>query len=457
MAVTTTASEAAQRPDAHRRFRSRQFENARRHSVDVLFFIYLILIFDGVLRKYGLPEYQRPLILLRDPVVFYLYIHALRHGLMQRSAFLFTGLVFAMLTIIVVGIQMETSAVPTFMMVYGFRMYYSLLLLPFVMAVVLNNQDLQRFFRLNLILVTLMAPLMVLQVVSSPQDWINTGGAMDDALLFRNLSYAGFVRPSGFFTSTGGAGPFLMLVGAIVLSVALMPKSERGCSQRLFVAGTLSLMVCASVCGNRGALLGLLLVGVGALLLTFILPPGHIASSRAVTRAVALAIGGLVVALVFFPKNFDAMEIRWTAANANVGPFQIIYRALDSFVDFVRMIELVPPDGVGMGAGTNAATAYLVTSTYGFEAESGWSRHIVDLGPFLGITFIVWRIALTIYVGMVAFKHGRRSGDHRPWLIFAAMGHIILFGQTSGNSDVAGFAWFAIGLILAAPNYVRSN
>lgn len=456
MVMTTSAGQAAQQTDIRSHFRFRQLEIARRHAVDVLFFIYLIIVLEGLIRKYGLPDYQRPLILLRDPVVLYLYIHALRNGLVKRSALLVSGLILMVATILVVGIQLTTTNVPDFLMAFGFRMYYSLLLMPFIIATVFNHEDMQRFFRLNLILVTLMAPLLVLQVTSPKISWINTGGAFDEDLRFINLTYGTFIRPSGFFTSTGGAGPFLTLAGAIILSIALMPRRERPCSALMFMVATVSFMVSIAVCGNRGAIVGLLIVGISASLLRFILPLGHQGANRAIFGAAAYAVACFVVALVLFPDNFSALEERWSGANAYVGPFQIIYRALDGFIDFIGFLDRVPGQGIGIGAATNAATTYFVQSAYLFEAESGWSRHIVDLGPFLGIVFIGWRIWFTIHLFLSSLSIARSVGDPRPWLMFAAMGIIILYGQTSGNSTIAGLAWFGAGLILAAPNYART-
>ena len=67
------------RPNMDNQSRSRQHEISRRHAVDVVILIYLIIVLDGVLRKYLFPNIQRELAFLRDPIVLYLYHNLVHH------------------------------------------------------------------------------------------------------------------------------------------------------------------------------------------------------------------------------------------------------------------------------------------------------------------------------------------------------------------------------------------
>lgn len=134
----------------------RQGELARQHAVNVIMLVYLVTVFDGVLRKYIMPEYSRELLFIRDPIVMYLYIHALRHRLIAQSAFLSTGIVLFVIAVVIVLVQLNYITIDPIFVVYGFRQYFSLLPLPFIMANVLRRADINRFIRMNLVISILM-------------------------------------------------------------------------------------------------------------------------------------------------------------------------------------------------------------------------------------------------------------------------------------------------------------
>jgi hypothetical protein len=111
--------------------------------------------------------------------------------------------------------------------------------------------------------------------------------------------------------------------------------------------------------------------------------------------------------------------------------------------------------------GSNAANILVVAPTASFAqimdlVENDWSRHIVDLGPIIGIGYIVFRIVFTIHLGIIAVQSAIRYSDPRPWLIFSAIGIEILNGTVAGQTTLNGLTWFYVGLVMAAPTYRRS-
>jgi hypothetical protein len=106
-----------------------------------------------------------------------------------------------------------------------------------------------------------------------------------------------------------------------------------------------------------------------------------------------------------------------------------------------------PPLGVGLGAGTNAAAAY--EGAKGFRwGEGEWPRVIFEAGPILGLSYLLWRLWLTIAIGLAAFR-AARSGKLLPLLLWGACASGVISGQW-GQATVQGFSVFTLGLCLAA-------
>src|SRR4051794_17011249 len=136
-ADATTARGELRGTTARGRLQSNQSEIARRHAANVVLFIYLIIVLDGVVRKYILPDLQRPLVFIRDPFILYLYVSAARHSLIKNSGFLAGFGALLVIEVLISSVKAVDSPDPL-LILYGLRQYFSLIFLPFIMASVLR-------------------------------------------------------------------------------------------------------------------------------------------------------------------------------------------------------------------------------------------------------------------------------------------------------------------------------
>jgi hypothetical protein len=447
-------------PAAVRNAMSGTREKARRHAVNITILIYLIIVLDGIARKYLLPELQRPLLFMRDPFVLYLYAHAMTHGFIKKSGFLAAALVLFFVTLVVIVPQSISSADSLIFVAYGLRQYFLIIPLAFVIADIFHHEDLQRFFRINMILMVLMAPLMLLQVLSPPGAWINVGGAGNIDLQFGNNAFGEFVRAPGFFTSAVGTAIFMPFIAAVLLFSWSVPRRERPASALLLFAATFALMVAIAMSGSRGAIVGVLLVAGAGVLSAFVMP-GRKSTSRAAGASIFIAVAATATFFFLFPDQFSALNERWVGANEDEGNLAIVWRAFGDFTAFFPLVTVTPLTGIGLGMGSNAANILVVNPSANLTdilnmIESDWSRQIVDLGPVIGIFYIILRITLAIDLGLIAIKNAVRYADPRPWFIASAVGIQLLDGLITGQSTANGLVWFYVGLILAAPRYRRA-
>ena len=432
-------------------------ERARKNAVRLIAVIFLIIIFDGSVRKYALPELEQYANFLRDPFVAWLYAVALTHGFIRRHWILTFGLFLAVLASVLAVLQLLAgSNVSVSLLIFGFRQYFVLIPLPFIMSKVLRQHDLDRLFRLALWILIAMAPLMVVQVFSPRGSWVNIGRGLD-VERFALLNFGEFVRAPGFFTAAMGPAYFLPFCGAILLSCWMLPRDRRPCSTTLFLLAAGALCVALSVAGNRTAIVLSLFVLLASIPAAILMVRSSRSAPKSLIGIVLLCVVGLTVAALLFPDQYDALYNRWSGANAltdaelgvSYGPFAILARAVRDMLNVVDVISATPLVGFGLGLGTNAATILIAADSFLPPAEPALSRHIIDLGPVVGVIFIVFRFVLATWLGMIAWRTSRQHHDPRAWMLYSVTGTILLTGLIHEQSTASGLVWYWIGLILA--------
>lgn len=117
------------------------------------------------------------------------------------------------------------------------------------------------------------------------------------------------------------------------------------------------------------------------------------------------------------------------------------------------MAARAPFFGHGIGVGSNVG-ARILSGQVGFLlAEDEWGKSFLELGPLLGGSFIIYRIALAIFLFLVGFRALFTHRDPLPLGLWAACAPTILLHQWAPPT-LLGFAVFGGGLILASVNYV---
>jgi hypothetical protein len=445
-AMAPAAEEAASQP-------------AARAIQKLVLVIFWLLIMEGALRKWVAPGFSHILFFVRDPFVLLVYWYALRGGLFKGSGpFLTVGLIFAALAPLLALAQISSIGDSRMgaVAVYGWRQYFLYLPLPFVIARALNQQFLWKFARHVFLATILTAPLMFVQFHSSPASVINRGAAEDEALQFKSFDLLGDrIRPSGFFTSTVGVGNLVPSAFALLLGAWLTPAIRRGVKTPILLLTAAAIASCLAQSGSRGAFVATALVVLASLFVGLLIPDGGTRTRALVIPGVLLGVGAVLYPILF-PEAFATMLARATTSDTfgtGVGQYGIIGRALYETIDFVSLMGDAPLVGYGLGLGGNGRTFlgtesdFLLQNAY---AESDWARHIIDLGPLLGVLFILYRIALTFDLFRRTVQATVRARDPVPLLLFGYVGIGVFYGQLTGHGTVGGFLWLFLGVTLAS-------
>jgi hypothetical protein len=413
--------------------------------------LYLLIIIEGALRKWVFPDWVNVLYFCRDPLVFAIYITALKYKVWDRSS----ALSKASLAVVAAGsalaiLEVSLGMVEPTVGVYGWRNYFLYVPLPFVMAACWERADVDRLCRITLTISPVLAGLVAWQFASPAKAMVNAG--LIEGGVYQPGVADDIVRTYGTFTSSAGQGPFV--AACLAVCVAAMTSRKRFASRATIAVGFVSSLTMLGLSGSRSAFGYAAMVAVGSVVASALL----FGQSRGAAKALAAGVGATCIAWLLIPLVFgsaiDALADRTEgAAVAEAATYDLgtLGRALDPLAHFMDVIPHVPPGGFGLGRFGNAfSLASYDRLSYAIHVEDDWSRHVAELGPAGGIAFILFRVCLTVWLGVNAAQATRRLGEPRPFLLFAVVFPLLLIGQITGQGSVNALGWFFTGVTLAA-------
>jgi hypothetical protein len=410
----------------------------RQYVRQLIWAYFWLLLGEGILRKWLLPQLSTFIFLARDPVVIAAYLMAWRGNIFPKNIFVITLLILGPLSFLT-GLIAEESNILVAMV--GARTNYLHLPMIFLMPLVMDLEDAKKFGRWMLILSVPIAALMVLQFQSSPASWINNSAMAGIAQID---SVEGRIRPAGPFVYSTGPTMFYGMVCSYLFYSILRPGTYKA---SLTLPAMASLLVAMSVSGSRSLIATVATVAFSGIVMLAAHP-------RLFSRFVLLSCcAGVLFAafstMGFFGEGQRSLMLRFEAASdAEGGLAGTASRFGLAFTEFLDFIPSTPWFGYGLGMGTNGG-AFLLTGEMQFLlAEAEWSRIILELGPIMGVAFIAWRVAVTAMIGFKAVVQAF-YGYCLPVLVFGAIGQFLLI-QPFGPATSLGFAVFGSGLVMVA-------
>ncbi len=422
-------------------------EKALKYTRLLIWAYMALLILEGALRKWILPQLSDPLLIIRDPVVLLIYLCALRAGVFPRHPFVITLGIIAFLSalvgmlVLLPYLSFKTNFLVT---AYGFRSNFLHLPLIFVIANVFDARDVKRMGKWILIALIPMALLMAAQFQASPDSAINRTAGIGEGEQI--TAGGGKIRPPGTFSFVSGIICFVGVAAAFLIHGILSRTTYR--NWLLFAAG-FALVVCIVVSGSRSvvATVGLVLLSLVVILVVRPEAVNQIGKSLLLVAVLGWAMSYLPI----FQQGLGILSNRFVeSAEATDTTIAggMISRVFAGFIEGFRVFDRLPFFGHGLGLGTNAGAKF-VTGHVGFLLGEGeWSRLLLEGGPILGLSFIIWRVALTVYLGLRSVR-ALGLGETLPIILFSSMFVTFLNGQF-GQPTILGFAALFAGLCLAA-------
>jgi len=424
---------------------STRFEARRKFAVRWVYFIYVLMLIEGPLRKWFLPGLAGPLTVLRDPFVIALYGYCLANRLMLRRGIAEKWLGFAVAASIFGLLQYANNGFGLTGWALGLRSYWLYMPLAFVIARCFTYNDLIRFLRVNMWIAIPYATLVATQYSSGAGSFINWGVGADEG---GSLGLSdGIVRPFGLFSYTAPNVQFTSAVIAMFLALYLTKRTVQP-SLPIFFVMMLSVAAMGVLTGSRSIYFEVAIMIVGTII-ALLMQLHKKGSLRQIVSLIGFLVVAAVVFVQLFPDMLQAMGTRFEVAARSEGSFgNRIYYNIFSFVEAYATAPFLG-HGIGAGAPGVSKVIGLPNLIYG---EGDLTRNVNELGIVLGSLFLILRFMTGAWVMWLALKLAFR-GYRLTLPIGAFVGLNIMTGQITNSPLIAFLPWLLFGCILVCKTH----
>ncbi len=399
---------------------------------------FILLIFEGALRKWTVPSLANVLLVVRDPILLLIYAIAFSRRIFPVNAFTLS-----------IGFLAVVSFVASFMAtfhdwrvaLFGVRCNFLHLPLIFIIGRAFNCDDVRRVGWFMLAIAVPMTALTVLQF-QSPGDAFVNRGAGEDAQMISSIK--GHIRPSGTFSFVSGIIFFYALITAFLV-YGLVQK--RTYPWWLTLAAGCALPVALAVSSSRSTVASCAIVLIAFVIAVVSRPSLALKATKLVV--IAFVIASVVGGMSMFKEGMEIFQARVEhASEVEGGTGGFFQRAIDQFTRPFSYLSSISIVGEGLGSGTNVGAKLLTGEVDFLLAEDEWERVILESGPVFGLGFLLLRVWIVAWLGWLAWR-AARSGHFLPLLLFGTCAWALANGQF-GQSTTLGFAVFMGGLTVAS-------
>jgi len=404
---------------------------------------FLLLIFEGALRKWILPGLSTPLLLIREPITIYIIYKAVSYRVIKGSLllniFVFTGII-SIFTAIFLGHQNMIVAL------FGARIFLLHIPLIYVFKEVITNDDIVKIGKATLWISIIMCVVIFLQFYSPQDAWINRGVGGDES--GAGFSGAmGYMRPPGLFSFTNGVTAFYSFASPFIFF--FLSNGNIKVNKILLIAATISLLVAIPLSISRTLLFNVILTLLFTIFLTARNP-----------KFLSKIIGGIIllVLIYFIASQQHSVQVatevftaRFDSANKSEGGLVegvLVDRFLGGMYNSLFSSTDVPFWGYGIGMGSNVGAILLSGSRSFLLPEGEWGRLIGEIGVLLGLLIVLIRIGLGIFLFTKSFTLVRYKNTF-PWT-FISTGLIYVMQGQWGQPTNLGFFVVFTGILMAA-------
>jgi hypothetical protein len=410
----------------------------------IIWCYFLLLIFEGALRKWVSPGLATPLLLVRDPLALLLIYKATKVGISWmnnyiRIGWFVTALSFS-LTLSFIGHQ------NIFVAIYGARIMFLHFPLIFIIAKVMDKEDVLKIGRVFLLICIPMTLLIALQFYSPQSAWVNRGIGGD--MTGSGFSGAmGYFRPSGTFSFTSGLTQYYGFCACFIFYFAL---SKEKCPKWLLLGSSIGLLMAMPLSISRGLILGVIMTGFFALTASFRFPKIGFSIMKAAFGIVLLI--SILQTVSTFRTATEVMTSRFDIAGAQEGGLlegTIGTRALEGFLGPILGSAKQPILSGKLGMGSNVGARLMGAKGY-LIAEGEWGRLMGERGVILGLLTIALRVILIVFLTFKSWSFLKQR-ELLPWLILSFAFISVMQGQWAQTYSL-GFGVICTGLLMASMN-----
>jgi hypothetical protein len=430
---------------------------AVRYWQPALFGVFVLLVFEGALRKWAFPSAQAQIYLVKDAILLAVYLgfvlDARRNQPVLRDV---TSIkVVLLLAFIFSCFEVLNPNSPSILVgLMGLKAYFLYVPIAFILPYAFKSRE-HLFLMIwrYLVLAIPVALLGFIQVAAGPDSFLNTyvSHTEDAPPGLAHFGYENIVRTSGTFSYISGYTAFLTFVA--FLAIGYNWANGWRIKNNIVPVVALTLVVGAMfTTGSRAPVYTLVATGPVILWLAAF---GRVLPTRTAVRLCLLLPIIAFVALNLSPRAVDAFTQRVNEQASD----SMADRLLSPVNETIRALSDGPALGTGIGATHPSAFTIMGTQELwwldGLWPEDEAARVTVELG-LIGLMliylprFLIIGLALRSTLSFKAPAYRVLGIVLTPYLTVAIVGQIV-FNATAGL-----YYWGAVGLLFAMRRFEQS-
>ncbi|MBA3697321.1 MAG: hypothetical protein H0W78_00440 [Planctomycetes bacterium] len=423
---------------------------ARRQVAVLVITIYWLLILEGAVRKWLVPEFHQIVFFIRDPFAIAALMLAVNARLVPLSRLLIVAVLLTICLVFLAGYQVIALGYSPVVAAYGVRNYCFYPLVALTAMTVLTREELLALVKGTLLVSVPMAVLSVVQYLSPTSAWVNR--SYGDGAVFTVAH--GVVRTTGTFTFTAGMACFVA-ASVACLAVALHEQFRRRfLPLTVLLLCALGVTTCLAVSGSRTAFTHVAIIVGILLVMEFVVPPTRRNWRMLIGIPAMMAVLAGFAATVF-PSALEILWERQTAAQESGEDF--FTRTIGLMGGELSLIDRAEVLGSGIGGLSVGGASLTGGQAFAGGAENESERVVLELGLIFGPLYMLARWALALWLLGAAVAKLRREDDALPLLLWSVAGVMLVIGQATSQGTINGYTWLFTGFTLAALTARRAS
>jgi hypothetical protein len=425
---------------------------AIRYWQHALFGVFVLLVFEGALRKWAFPSAQAQIYLVKDVILLAVYLGFILDGRRNQPALTGVGLIKI---VVAVGflfgcIELLNPNSPSILVgLVGLKAYFLYAPVAFILPYAFKSREhLFHLIRRYLIMAIPVAALGFIQIAAGPGSSLNAYVShSEDAtalVLFGDEESGYIVRTSGTFSYISGYTAFLTFVAFLAIGYNM----GRGWRLRGNIAPMLALTLVVGAMFTTGSRAPVYTLVATVPVILWLAVRGRILAFQTAVRLCMLLPVITIMALIISPRAVDAFAQRTGEGDLS----DLVARIFQPVTETIEALSRAPP--LGMGIGTTHASALTIMGAdwpwwlQDLIVEAEMARVTVEIGV-IGL-LLTW--FMRFLIPTFALRCARSFRDPA----FRALGIVLVVHLALGiitpvilNVTAGLYYWSALGLVLA--------
>jgi len=423
---------------------------AVRYWRSALFGVFVLLVFEGALRKWAFPWAQSGVYLLKDAILLAAYVGFLVDGRRNRSASRDAGVIktLIILSFLFGCIEVLNPNSPSILIgLAGLKTYFLYAPVAFILPYAFKSREhLFGLIRRYLIIAIPVAVLGFVQIAAGPESFLNTYVSHTEDTEIETVRFGSsydLVRTSGTFSFISGYAVYLGFISFLAIGYNM----ARGWRLKGNIVPLLALTLVIGAMfttGSRAPVYTLVLTG--PIILGMAVAGRVLASQTAVRLCILLPIMA-IAAVSISPRAYEGFSDR-----ASTSDDSTLQRVFSPIYQTMRALSEAPALGLGIGTTHSAAVTIMGTDDqwwlHGLTPEDEMARVTAELG----VIGLLLNYLLRFLVAAFALRYAMSFRDPA----YRALGIVLAIHLSLGivvaviNNATAGlYYWGSLGLVLA--------